>query len=61
MVSTLTTRKVAERLGLTVRQVHTLIANGDLEPVGRLDPPTGTYFFAEKDVERYAEQRTVTQ
>lgn len=53
-VSTLTTRKAAERLGITVRQMHTLIARGDLEPAGRLDPPTGTYFFNASDIEDYA-------
>lgn len=61
MVSTLTTRKVADRLGITVRQVHTLIARGDLTPAGRLDPPTGTYFFAEAEVDRFAASRTEAQ
>lgn len=61
MIPTLTTRKVADRLGITVRQVHTLIANGDLSPVSRLDPPTGTYFFAESEVERFAATLTEAQ
>lgn len=61
VIPTLTTRKVAKRLGLTVRQVHTLIANGELTPVARLDPPTGTYFFAESEVDRFAAAREAVQ
>ena len=57
MVPTLTTRNVADRLGVTVRQVHTLVRRGDLTPVGRLDPPTGTYFFTEAEVDKYAATR----
>lgn len=61
MVPLLTTRNVADRLGVTVRQVHTLIANGHLTPVSRLDPPTGTYFFAEAEVDRFAATRAEAQ
>ncbi len=46
----LTTRKVAQRLGVTVRQVHGLVERGELAPVTRLDPPTGPLFFSPEDV-----------
>lgn len=41
----LTTRQVADRLGVNVRRVHTLVTNGVLVPASRLDGPRGALFF----------------
>lgn len=57
MLNVMTTKKVAERLGISVRRVHHLVARGDLMPISRLDPPRGALFFAESDVERFAAER----
>ena len=54
----LTTRKVAQRLGVTVRQVHGLVERGELAPVTRLDPPTGPLFFSEEDVAKLEAERS---
>jgi DNA-binding transcriptional MerR regulator len=61
MLNVLTTKQVADRLGITVRQAHHLIDRGSLVPVSRLDPPTGTYFFAESEVDRFAATRAEAQ
>lgn len=45
-----TTREVADRYGLTVRQVHHLITTGTLKPVDKLPGLTGTYLFAQADL-----------
>ena len=47
----LTTKQAADQLGVSVRRVHTIVANGDLVPVARLDPPRGALFFAPSDID----------
>lgn len=49
-----TTRQVADRCGVSVRQVHALIAKGVITPVGKLDGVRGAYLFDPKDVDRLA-------
>lgn len=46
----LTTKEVAERLGVSVAKVHRLILKGDLKPVTKADGRTGSYYFDEDDL-----------
>ena len=54
MISLLTTKQVAERLGVNVRRVHTLVGQGRLVPVSRLDGPRGALFFSPDAVDALA-------
>lgn len=53
----LTTRQVAERLGVTRQLVLWLVEKGTLTPTQKLPARNGTYLFAEADVERLKEER----
>lgn len=52
--STLTTRQVAERLGVNVRRVHSLVEKGELSPT-RIEElgPRGPLFFTAEDIAAY--------
>lgn len=55
MISALTTRQVADRLGVNVRKVHTLVAQGRLTGAKLIgDGPRSPLFFEPADVERLA-------
>lgn len=41
----LTTKEVADRLGVSVAKVHRLIGKGIITPVARVDGQTGGYYF----------------
>jgi len=56
-LSELTTREVAQRLGVKVRHVHYLCESGQLAPVRQLPGPRGPKLFAASDVERLLAQR----
>lgn len=45
-----TTQAAAHRLGVSVRTVHRLVADGRLTPACKLDGPRGAYLFATDDV-----------
>ena len=50
----LTTKEVADRLGVSVAKVHRLIAAGVIAPHFKLDGKTGRYYFAASDVDDLA-------
>lgn len=44
------TTEAAERLGVSVRTIHRLVARGHLTPATKLPGSTGAYLFAAADV-----------
>lgn len=50
-VESLTSREAAERLGITVRQWHGLVAKHKLQPVRELPGLRGAKFWAVEDVD----------
>lgn len=44
------TTEAAERLGVSVRTVHRLVARGNLTPAGKLPGDTGAYLFDAADI-----------
>lgn len=48
------TTEAAERLGLSVRTIHRLVARGHLSPATKLPGSTGAYLFAAADVDTLA-------
>lgn len=56
-LSELTTREVAERLGVKVRHVHYLCESGQLSPVRQLPGVRGPKLFAAEDVDRLIAER----
>lgn len=46
----LSTKDVAERLGISVAKVHRLIGKGVLTPVTKADGLTGSYYFNEDEL-----------
>lgn len=50
----LTTKEVAERLGVSVAKVHRLIGKGILTPATRADGQTGSYYFEASQIEQVA-------
>jgi excisionase family DNA binding protein len=56
-LSELTTREVAQRLGVTVRHVHYLCESGRLTPARQLPGPRGPKLFSADDVERLATEQ----
>ena len=49
-MSTIGTSAAAELLGVSVRTVHRMVAQGMLTPAGKLPGNTGAYLFDEGDV-----------
>ena len=50
----LTTKEVADRLGVSVAKVHRLIAAKVIAPEFKLDGQTGRYYFKAADIEELA-------
>jgi excisionase family DNA binding protein len=48
----LTTRDVADRLGVTPSTVSRLVARGDLTPVFKLAGPRGAFLFRPADIDQ---------
>lgn len=44
------TTEAAERLGVSVRTIHRLVARGHLAPAAKLPGSTGAYLFTSADV-----------
>ena len=53
-----TTRDVADRLGISVRQVARLAGSGALKPALKLEGVRGAMLFDPAAVEQYAKERT---
>lgn len=50
MSNVIATAETAELLGVSVRTVHRMVAQGMLPPAGKLPGRTGSYLFDEGDV-----------
>lgn len=50
MSNVIGTAETAELLGVSVRTVHRMVAQGMLSPTGKLPGRTGSYLFDEGDV-----------
>ena len=48
------TAEVAERLGVSIKTAHRLVARGDLVPVAKIPGIRGAFFFRRSDVEALA-------
>lgn len=46
----LSTKEVADRMGISVAKAHRLIGKGILKPVTKADGLTGSYYFAEDEL-----------
>lgn len=50
------TAEAAERLQVSVRTIHRLVARGELTPVAKLPGSTGAYLFARADITALADK-----
>ena len=57
MQQSLGTAEAAQILGIEVRTVHRMVADGRLRPAMKLPGKTGAYVFARVEVERLAAER----
>lgn len=53
----LTTTEVAQRLGVDVRTVHRMVANGRLVPEQKLPGRTGSFVFAPEAIDALSAER----
>lgn len=53
----LTTKEVAERLGVSIQKVHRLMLYKHLPVAFKLDGKTGRYYFRADDVEAFIAKR----
>ena len=56
----LTTHVAATRLGVSVRTIHRLVADGHLTPACKLDGPRGAYLFHAADVTAFATRKAAS-
>lgn len=54
----MTTRDVADTLGISTATVHRLVERGDLTPAAKAPGKRGAYLFAADEVERYRLSRS---
>lgn len=57
MRNLITTRKAAEQLGLSTRQVLRLVDQGQLSPIAKLDGLRGAYLFEPAQIEHVKRER----
>jgi excisionase family DNA binding protein len=49
----LTTKDVAERLGVSVAKVHRLVDKGEIVPALQLPGSTGRFYFTDETIDEY--------
>jgi excisionase family DNA binding protein len=52
----LSTKEVADRLGISIAKVHRLVLKSQLHPAFKLDGQTGRYYFKADDIDAYREK-----
>jgi excisionase family DNA binding protein len=53
LAAMLSTKDVAERLGVSVAKVHRLVDNGTIVPAFKLDGITGRCYFTGEQIDEY--------